>query len=133
MSHYKKKYGSSGELLVAMFFMMRDYNVFQPIATGSRDLLVEIDDQYYGVQVKSVLHVYEDPKRNKQRYKFNLIHSSNNRSYDPDIVHIFACVGLESRRIIFLKNTGQKGKSINIEDFTKQKERASFEALLREL
>ena len=133
MSHYKKKYGSSGELLVAMFFMMRDYNVFEPIATGSRDLLVEIDDKYYGVQVKSVLHVYEDPKRNKQRYKFNLIHSSSNRVYDPGIVHIFACVGLESRRIIFLKNTGQKGKSINIEDFTKQKERASFEALLREL
>tara|TARA_R100000458_G_scaffold17243_1_gene14920 strand:- start:199 stop:600 length:402 start_codon:yes stop_codon:yes gene_type:complete len=133
LSHYKKKYGSSGELLVAMFFMMRDYNVFEPIATGSRDLLVEIDDQYYGVQVKSVLHVYKDPRRNKQRYKFNLIHSSNNKGYDPGIVHIFACVGLESRRIIFFKNTGQKGKSISIEDFTKQKERASFEALLREL
>jgi len=116
-----------------VFLMMRDYNVFEPIATGTRDLLTEIDGKYYGIQVKSVMNLYEDPNRNKQRYKFNLVHSSSNRAYDPSIIHIFACVGLESQRIIFLKNKGQKGKSINTEDFNKQKERASFEALLREL
>ena len=119
--------------MVAVFLMMRDYNVFEPIATGSRDLLVEISGKYYGIQVKSVMNLYEDPNRNKQRYKFNLVHSSNNKAYDPSIIHIFACVGLESQRIIFLKNKGQKGRSINTEDFNKQKERASFEALLREL
>jgi hypothetical protein len=133
LSHYKKKYGTSGEFLVAIFLMMRDYNVFEPVATGARDLLVEIDDKYYGVQVKSVMNLYEDPNRKKQRFKFNLQHSGSQKAYDPDVVQIFACVGLESRRIIFLKNIGQKFKSINTEDFNKQKERASFEALLREL
>ena len=133
MSHYKKKYGASGELLVTIFLLMRDYNVFEPVATESRDLLVEIDGKYYGIQVKSVMNLYEDPKRNKQRYRFTLAHTGSNKKYNPEIVHFFACVGLESQRIIFLKNTGQKGRNINVEDFNKQKERASFEALLREL
>ena len=51
---------------------MKGFSVFQPFATGTRDLLVEIDDKFYGVQVKSAYKPWDDPNREKKRFKFLL-------------------------------------------------------------
>ena len=134
MAHYKKQFGISGEMLTATYFLLKGFNVFQPIATSSRDLLVEIDQgKYYGVQVKSSMNPWKDPNRNKARYKFNLKHSSTNDPYDQDIIHIFACVDLKTKLILFEENRGQKSKAATVGSFTKEAEEQSFIEMLKKI
>jgi len=134
MAHYKKQFGISGEMLTATYFLLKGYNVFQPIATSSRDLLVEIDQgKYYGVQVKSAMNPWIDPKRNKTRYKFNLKHSSTSVPYDQEVVHIFACVDLRTKLILFYHNWGQKSKAATLDSFTKEAEEQSFIEMLKKI
>ncbi len=134
MAHYKKQLGISGEMLTATYFLLNGYNVFQPIATSSRDLLVEITQgKYYGIQVKSAMSTYKDPTRSKERYKFNLKHSSSYDSYDQNIVHIFACVDLQSKLILFEHNHGQKSKAATLDMFTKESEEKSFIETLKKI
>ena len=133
MAHYKKQYGISGEMLTATYFLLKGFNVFQPIATSTRDLLVEIEGNYYGVQVKSAMNAWKDPYRKKARYKFNLKHSSSNESYDQNIVHIFACVDLKTKLILFEVNRGQKSKVATLDLFTKEAEEQSFDEMLKKI
>ena len=133
MAHYKKQYGISGEMLTATYFLLKGFNVFQPIATSSRDLLVEIEGNYYGVQVKSAMNPWKDPYRRKARYKFNLKHSSSNEPYDQKIVHIFACVDLKTKLILFEVNRGQKSKVATLDLFTKEAEEQSFDEMLKKI
>ena len=134
MAHYKKQYGVSGEMLTATYFLMKGFNVFQPLATGTRDLLVEIDDKFYGVQVKSGYKPWDDPNREKKRFKFNLKHSSTEDAYDPELVQIFACVNLMSNLIVFLNNTGNKKTlSIRPEEFTQERQDTSFDETIKKI
>ncbi len=133
MAHYKKQYGISGEMLTATYFLLKGFNVFQPFATSTRDLLVEIEGNYYGVQVKSAMNAWKDPYRKKARYKFNLKHSSSNESYDQNIVHIFACVDLKTKLILFEVNRGQKSKVATLDLFTKEAEEQSFDEMLKKI
>jgi len=133
MAHYKKQYGISGEMLTATYFLLKGFNVFQPIATSTRDLLVEIEGNYYGVQVKSAMNAWKDPYRKKARYKFNLKHSSSNEPYDRNIVHIFACVDLKTKLILFEVNRGQKSKVATLDLFTKEAEEQSFDEMLKKI
>ena len=133
MAHYKKQYGISGEMLKANYFLLKGFNVFQPFATSTRDLLVEIEGNYYGVQVKSAMNAWKDPYRRKARYKFNLKHSSNNEPYDRNIGHIFACVDLKTKLILFEVNRGQKSKVATLDLFTKEAEEQSFDEMLKKI
>ena len=133
MAHYKKQYGISGEMLTATYFLLKGFNVFQPFATSSRDLLVEIEGNYYGVQVKSGMNPWKDPTRTKKRYKFNLKHSSTHDPYDQDIVHIFACVDLRTKFILFEENRGQKAKAVTIDRFTQDNQEESFDEMLKKI
>ena len=133
MAHYKKQYGISGEMLTATYFLLKGFNVFQPFATSTRDLLVEIEGNYYGVQVKSAMNAWKDPYRKKARYKFNLKHRSSNEPYDRNIVHIFACVDLKTKLILFEVNRGQKSKVATLDLFTKEAEEQSFDEMLKKI
>ena len=133
MAHYKKQYGISGEMLTATYFLLKGFNVFQPFATSTRDLLVEIEGNYYGVQVKSGMNPWKDPKRTKRRFKFNLNHSSTQKAYSQDIVHIFACVDLKTKHILFEENRGQRTKAVTIDKFTLENQEQSFDEMLKKI
>lgn len=106
--------------------------MFNPLCSGARDLLVDIDGKFYGIQCKSNSKPYKDKKRKAQRYKFNF-HISGKPKYDPEVVQIFACVCLPIHSIIFFLNKGQLQHSIPVDEFCIEKEAASFEAVLQGL
>jgi hypothetical protein len=131
--HYKNQRGSAGEKLVEIFFMMKGIPCFSPSATNSnRDLMIQIDDNFYGVQVKSAYNAFKEERRNFERYKFNFV-SKGKKQYDKDVCQIFALVCLRSNYIYFSKNKGQKNKSINVIDYCEELQEQTYEQLLKDL
>ena len=133
MVHYKNQRGSAGEKLVEIFFMMKGISCFSPSAINSnRDLVIQIDDNFYGVQVKSAYDSYKEEKRTHERYKFNFV-KKGKRVYEKDVCQIFALVCLRSSYIYFSKNKGQKNKSINVIDYCEELQEQTYAQLLKDL
>ena len=57
MAHITQHRGKAGENIVGSFFLSKGINTFSPDASSSRDLMIEIDGKFYGVQVKTVSRV----------------------------------------------------------------------------
>lgn len=133
MPNTKNQKGACSELLVQAFLLKNGYNCFVPCThNGNRDLLLEIDNHYYGVQIKGCLASYAENGRTHKRYKFNFM-KNRRRHYPIESCPIFALVCLNTNTIYFVKNTGQKQLSIRCDKYGAELERASFEALIGDI
>jgi len=133
VAHYKNQRGSAGEKLVEIYFLKKGINCFAPSAVNSnRDLVIEIDKNFYGVQVKSASKANKDTDRQARRYKFNWRNKGKVR-YKQDSCQIFACVCLKTDFIYFMKNTGQTVTNIRTDQYSHEFQEDSFEKLLKDL
>lgn len=133
MVHYKNQRGSAGEKLVEIFFMMKGIPCFSPSAINSnRDLVIQIDDKFYGVQVKSAYNAHKEESRTHERYKFNFV-KKGKRVYNEDVCQVFALVCLRSNYIYFLKNKGQKQKGVKVIEYNEELQEQTYEQLLKDL
>lgn len=133
MAHYKNQRGSAGEKLVEIFFMMKGIPCFSPSTINSnRDLVIQIDDKFYGVQVKSAYNAQKEESRTHERYKFNFV-KKGKRVYSKDVCQVFALVCLRSNCIYFLKNKGQRQKGVKVIDYCEALQEKTFEQLLIDL
>jgi len=132
VAHYKKQYGVSGEMLTATYLLLKGFNVFQPVAVSNRDLLVEIDGRFYGIQCKSSFKPYKDKKRHQQRYKFNF-GCDGQYKYSPETVQVFACISLSKKLVLFYYNEGQRSFTVNEKHLTFEKQEECFESTLKKI
>lgn len=129
MPSIKNQRGSAGEKIVEIYLLKKGLTSFAPNADGNRDLIVELDDKFYGVQVKACSKGYKEYGRNFARYKFNFSLKGKPK-YDVNKCQIFACVCLKTNLIQFIQNKGQKGISYRADSFTKESQKASFEQVI---
>ena len=133
MTDLRKRQGKVGELLSAIGFLNRGFNVFLPMQTGKKDLIVELGQgNNYGVQCKSATRPSYEPQRKKQRYRFSFKRRKN-EAYDPKNIQIYCCVPLDLQFVFFTMNTGKKQYNIIADTFTQELEDQSFATLLKGL
>jgi hypothetical protein len=123
--------GSSGEHLVASYFLKNNIGVYMPTTPNEKDLLVNLGDEtgYVGVQVKTQSRPMPEKRRNK-RYRFGFMKKNTKTAYSHD-VPIFCCVALDKKIIQFFINDGVK-LHYHLPDiyFTEAMETKTFNAVL---
>ena len=129
-----KRKGSAGEAITAYRFLTNGANVYIPVQTGKRDLVVELwQGKFFGVQVKSSSKPMYEKDRKTQRYRCSF-RKSVAQVYNKDSVQIFCMVALDRDLICFDLNDGKKVHyNINADDFTQELESQSFATLLKGL
>jgi len=129
-----KRKGSAGEAITAYRFLTNGANVYIPVQTGKRDLIVELwKGKFFGVQVKSSSKPMVEKDRKTQRYRFSFRKSAA-QVYNKDSVQIFALCALDKELICFIRNDGDKVHfNISDDSFTKQLENESYATLLKGL
>ena len=132
MAHYKNQRGSAGEKVVEIYFLMKGVACFAPSAVNSnRDLVIQVDDNFYGVQVKSAFKGFTDKGR-QARYKFNFSKKTKLK-YDENVCQVFALVCLQTNYIYFMKNEGQTTKSISVSKYSEELQENSYLKLMKDL
>lgn len=135
MTAKTEHYGKAGEVIAAYRFLMNRWNVYVPLQTGKRDLVVEESrnrGKYFGVQVKSTSKAALETDRKQNRYRFSFKRSES-EIYDQDVVQIFAMVALDKKLVYFVMNRGVVHFNVNEDRFNKQLEHNSFVDTIKRL
>lgn len=135
MTAKTEHHGKAGEVIAAYRFLMNRWNVYVPLQTGKRDLVVEENKnrgKYFGVQVKSTSKAVVETDRKQNRYRFNFKRSKS-EIYDQDVVQIFAMVALDKKLVYFVMNNGQVSFNVHEDRFNKQLEHNSFVDTIKRL
>ena len=135
MAHITGQRGKAGENIVGSFFLSKGISTFSPDASSSRDLMIEIDGKFYGVQVKTVSRV-DSGKSKRRRYRFYVKRNSKDGDYDPKKVHIYCFVVLNKFNglVLFEINKGNRSAYYYYEDqITFESQDKSFKKLLKNL